>query len=1708
MIAGSAVNQDGASNGLTAPNGPAQQRVIIQAAANAGIGLDEVDVVEAHGTGTTLGDPIEAGALLATYGAGRDPEHPLWLGSVKSNIGHTQAAAGAAGLIKMITALNQGVLPPTLHVDQPSPHIDWSAGTVQLLTEALPWPATEHPRTAGVSSFGISGTNAHLIVQQAPSSPPADPAPTPKGPSPLRFWPLSARTPAALQAAGARLHQHLLDHPDVDLTDLAYSLATTRTHHAHRAAITVAAAAARDELLDCLHALALDQPHPGVRGHHYQAHQPNKTVFVFPGQGAQYPQMAAALYAGHRGFAEALDEVCAAFDPHLDVALAQVMFAAPDTAEAELLNQTAYAQPALFAVGVALSAVLTQAGIHPDYLVGHSVGELAAAHVAGMLSLADAAVLVSARGRLMQACAPGAMLAIAARPADLAAVLADDPQVELAAVNGPTALVVSGPADHVHRLDQQCAAAGYKTTPLRVSHAFHSASMDPALPEFHTIAAALTWAAPSTAIISTLTGQPATPDQLTSPDYWTRQLREPVRFHDTITTLLTQGPHTFIELSPHPVLAPALTDTVETTDASTVIPTLVRDQPDLDTLAGALAQLHTHGHSPSWTSLYPGAHTIALPTYPFQHRSYWLTPVAAGDVGAAGLDKPDHPLLGALTELADQDQIVLTGRLSTVTHPWLAGHRVDDTVVFPGTGYIELLLQAGEYAQCPVIDELVLHTPLTLEAHTPTDVQITVQAEDDTGRRPFTVHSRTGGTHGPAAWSLHASGALSTTTAVVAGPLSGPWNVDPIDTDSFYRDLADHGLHYHSPFQSVRGIGRHPSAPDTVSAEVVLPADTDISGYGIHPALLDAALHPLAAAFYDTDPSSDTPTPRLPFAFTGVTLHAIGATRLHVQLSATAADTFTLHATDPAGAPVVTIDTLTLRARPDHINSPAPAALRDSLFELHWPALAADTFALPASAPVWAVLTDAPDRLPASLQTSPTHHELANIDLAHTDVVIWPLPDPAEADPLQRVHTLTRATISGLQNWLTHPDTLHTPLVILTSHAVSTTVYDHPPDLAHAAVWALIHTTQNEHPDRITALDIDTTTATDHTLVNVLAALADPARRPTIEPQLALRHGNAHTPRLTPSLALTPPSTPSWQLHTTGKGINSLALIPTEPATVLAPGQIRVAIRAAGLTFRDAQAALGTTADTRIGREGAGVVLDTAPDVTTLTAGDAVMGLFPHNAFAPTALTDHRLVTKIPTGWSFAEAASVPVAFVTAYTALVDHAHLNAGQRVLIHAATGAIGQAAIQIAQHLGAEIFATAHPHKHHVLTDLGIPTHHLASSRTPDFADTFTHATNGHGIDVILNSLTEFSDASRQLLHPSGHFRRPHRHPTYDLTTTPPDHIQRTWHALTDLFTTATLHPLPTTSYGLTQAPHAFTDISQARHTGKIVLTPPTVLTPDGTVLITGGTGMLGQLFAEHLITHHGARHLLLASRSGPHAPGATELHHHLTNLGAHVTITACDTSNPTELTTLLANIPTQHPLTAIIHTAGALHDALTTDITPDQLHTVLTAKADTAWHLHQLTTTTNLDTFILFSSVAATLGAPGQGAYAAANAVLDALAQQRHRHHHPTTSLAWGYWQTPSGMTAHLTHLDHTRMTRNGLTPIPTDQGLTLFDTALTHHQPHLIPTPLNKRTLTPPRPPKPPCPQSFPPSPPPAAKPRHHHPNTLATQLAATPPNSN
>ncbi|MFI0797052.1 type I polyketide synthase, partial [Micromonospora rubida] len=701
VVRGSAVNQDGASSGLTAPNGPSQERVIRQALANARLSPADVDVVEAHGTGTTLGDPIEAQALLATYGQDRGEGGPLWLGSVKSNLGHTQAAAGAAGLIKMIEAIRHGTMPRTLHVDEPSPHIDWTAGQVSLLTEARPWPAADRPRRAAVSSFGISGTNAHVILEQAPvdDAPPADAAAPTGGPVALPPAPvlLSARTAEALAGQAARWADHLAADDAPRPVDVAVS-SISRAGLEHRAVVLAEGA---DDLLAGLRALADGEPNGTVTTG--AASPRGRVAFLFSGQGAQRAGMGRELSEAFPVFAAALDEVCAQFDPLLPGPLREVMFAEPGTPDAELLDQTLFTQAGLFAVEVALFRLVASFGITPDLVAGHSIGEIVAAHVAGVFSLADACALVAARGRLMQALpVGGGMLAIAADEASVTASLTElADRLDVAAVNGPTAVVVAGDVDALDELQQAWSERGVPTRRLRVSHAFHSVRMEPMLAEFATVAEGLTYHAPTIPVVSNLTGRVAEPGQLRDPRYWVRHVRGTVRFADAVAALHAEEVGTYLELGPSGVLTAMAQGCLADRPGDDPAPLLVaasrRDRPEPQAVLEALAQLHVHGLAVDWASLLAGGQRVDLPTYAFQHQRYWLEPAGRWmDVSGAGLGAAAHPLLGAAVSVAGEDMVVLTGRLSVSTHAWLADHVVGGVVVVPGTALVELAVRAGD----------------------------------------------------------------------------------------------------------------------------------------------------------------------------------------------------------------------------------------------------------------------------------------------------------------------------------------------------------------------------------------------------------------------------------------------------------------------------------------------------------------------------------------------------------------------------------------------------------------------------------------------------------------------------------------------------------------------------------------------------------------------------------------------------------------------------------------------------------------------------------------------------------------------------------------------------------------------------------------------------------------------------------------------------
>ncbi|MFF0478729.1 type I polyketide synthase [Streptomyces sp. NPDC004284] len=1652
VVAGSAVNSDGASNGLSAPSGTAQQRVIADALADAGLTPRQVDAVEAHGTGTALGDPIEANALLAAYGHDRD--RPLWLGSLKSNIGHAQAAAGVGGVIKTVQALRHATLPATLHADEPSPHVDWDSGAVALLDRSRPWPQTGAPRRAGVSSFGISGTNAHVILAEPPPAP--EPADEPARP-PVVPLVLSARTPDALREQARRL----ADAPH-DPIGAAPAL-TTRTPFEERAVVI---AADRREAGRALDALARGQEAPGlVTG---RAGEPGRTVLVFPGQGGQWPGMAAELAAESPVFAARLAACERALAPYVDWSLTDVLGSATP------LDRVDVVQPALWAVMVSLAGLWRSAGLVPDAVIGHSQGEIAAAVVAGALSLQDGARAIALRSATAVDLIGRGSMAVVPLPARhvrqrLGTLL------DVAAVNGPATTVVAGPPEAVAALVDGYRAEGVDARVVPAAFASHSPAVEPVRERILTELAPLTPRTGEIPMMSSVTADWQEGGALDA-SYWYRNLRHPVRFQDAAQALVASGHTTFVEVGPHPVLSGALGQILEEAKTDGIVTaSLRRDDGGLRRFLTSAAEAHVRGLPLAWERLTgpatgPAAAPAGLPTYPFRHRRHWLTPTTGpSDTADLGQAPAGHPLLGAAVDLGD-DETVFTGRLSARTHPWLADHTFAGTVVVPGTALLEMALHAGAEAGTARVEELTLSAPLELPADGAVDLRVRVTAQDADGLRACRISGRTAG----GTWTAHAHGTLGpdrattpagpdavTTPAPTDRPSDATWppaGAAPVPVTRVYEDLELRG-HGHGPvFQGLRAAWRHDAER---FAEAVLPEPEarNAASYRLHPALLDASLHALAA-----EELARRGRPVRPLRWRGVRLLGTGghtSLRTHAGPAADGGTTLTL--LDADGRPAALVDALELcpvEAAP--AVDPATAA-RDSCFVPDWEPLSAPPAAARAGhAPVpWDAFE--PDAPPAAARP------------AGPAVVACP-GGAAASDVPAAARDAVRRTRDLLARWLAGDRPAEDRLVLVTRGAVAARPGETVTDLAQAAVWGLVRTAQVEHPGRFVLVDL----GPDTTAVPAAATASD-------EHQLAVRDGTVLVPRLKaaaggPVLPL-PGDAPAWRLDIPRRGtLDALEIRPCpQAAAEPGPGRVRIAVRAAGLNFHDVLGALDMHPGDPgpLGLEGAGVVTATGPGVTGLAVGDRVMGLF-SGAFATVAHADHRTLVKIPDGWSFTQAAAVPVTHLTALHALTELGGTAAGDPVLIHAGAGGVGTAAIQLARHLGADVHATASPAKWPALRALGLTDDRIASSREPGFATRF--GAGGRRMALVLNSLTgELLDESLRLLRPGGLLvelgRTDPRDPAEvasthpgaryrpcDLLQLPPEHLGRLLNRVVELFAEGAFTRPAVTDLDVRRAPEAFGLLRQGTHVGKVVLTLPPVLDPDGTVLITGGTGAIGRALARHLVTGHGARRLLLASRRGGDAPGAAGLAADLTGLGAEVRFAALDVADRQAVAALIDTVPARHPLTAVVHVAGVADDAPVTTLTPGRIDRVMRAKADAAWHLHELTAGHPLTAFVLASSVMGTLGGAGQGGYTAANAFLDGLARHRRTRGLPALALAWGLWDDPDGMMGALTDADRARFARAGLVPMAPDHGLALLEAALLSPHAVLAPARFDREAL--------------------------------------------
>ncbi|WP_062212226.1 type I polyketide synthase [Streptomyces sp. NBRC 109706] len=1111
LVRGTAVNSDGASNGLTAPNGPSQERVIHAALADAGLTPDAVDAVEAHGTGTRLGDPIEAQALLAVYGQRRDPERPLWLGSIKSNIGHSQAAAGVAGVIKMVQAMRHGTLPRTLHLKEPTPHVDWSRGAVVPLAGARPWPEEDgRPRRAGVSSFGVSGTNAHVLLEQpAPEDrQPVDEAPPADDNRPVAL-PVSARTEPALRAQAARLAGYLTgEGADHRPLDIGWALSAGRAAFARRAVVV---GRDRATLTEALTALADDRPHPAaVRG--AVVDDPAGPVFVFPGQGSQWRGMAAELLDTAPVFAERIADCQRALDPYVDWSLADALRGGPDAPSQE---RTDVVQCSLFAVMVALDALWRAHGVRPAAVLGHSQGEIAAAHSAGALTLDEAAQLVATRSQAyLRLADTGAMASVLLPHGQLEPLLAPwDGRLSVAAVNSPRATVVSGDPAAVEGLMAQLGERDVKVRRVPANAAGHSPHVEVLRHQIVTAFAGIAPRAGEIPFASSVAGQ-VTDTSTLDAGYWFANLRQTVRFDLSAGALMDAGHRVFIEISPHPVVNLFLQETAaDRGHQPVVLGSLRRDEGGLDRFLTSVAEAHVHGVGVDLTRAAPGGRRVDVPTYAWQRTRYWLAPGhGTGDLSAAGAEAAEHPLLGARVSLPDGG-LVLTGRLSVQSEPWLADHAAAGTVLLPGAGLLELALRAGAATGAERVEELTLHTPLVLPERGGVALRVVAEAADAAGRRHLAIHTRRTDDE---PWLRHADGLLTRQGDGQLPDDDDPFAVWPppgaesVALDGAYERLAEAGYDYGPAFRGLRAVWRRGAE---TFAEVRLDDKprADAERYGLHPAALDAALHAAAAGRADTQV-------RLPFAWAGVTLHAVGAGTLRVRLTALGDDTMAVRVADGTGAPVLSADALAVR--PIDVAAVQRAASRtdlaaDRLYETVWTPLP------PAAVPDvptgrWAAVGDI--ALAEGLQSVgvpvDSYRDLAELSAAVAAgtrapelVVAAPEAGPEEGRELAaRTHALTRHALALTARLLTDAGLATTRLALLTRGAPGPG--SDPIDPAAGALWGLLRSAQSENPGRLLLLDVappDVPTPWRE----VAAALAT-----TDEPQLALRAGTSHAPRL------------------------------------------------------------------------------------------------------------------------------------------------------------------------------------------------------------------------------------------------------------------------------------------------------------------------------------------------------------------------------------------------------------------------------------------------------------------------------------------------------------------------------------------------------------------------------------------------------------------
>lgn len=1701
VIRGSAVNQDGRSSGLTVPNGPSQQAVIKQALDNSGIKPSQVSYIEAHGTGTSLGDPIEVGALGAVFREGR--EHTLLLGSAKTNIGHLESGAGAAGLIKTILALQHGEIPPNLHFKTPSPHIAWDSLPIKVVTELTPWP-TER-RIAGVSSFGYSGTNAHFVLEAAPDLQQTAESTMER---PRHLLTLTARTKEALLAQALNYGHFLQSENSTPLADICWTANTRRTAFSHRLAV---AADTQELLSEQLSAFVKGSISTVVSNSGTDSHL-EKVAFLFTGQGSQYTGMGRELYDSQPTFRKALDRCDALLKPHLEHRLLDVLY--PDrlssSAPPELINETAYTQPALFALEYALASLWQSWGVQPDVMIGHSVGEYSAACIAGIFSLEDGLRLIAARGRLMQALPHnGGMMAIRADEARVAELIKSYSEtVSLATINGPQSVVIAGEAHALQAIAEQFSVQGVETRPLTVSHAFHSPLMDPMLAEFEAIAATVSYHPPQIGIVSNVTGQLVTQDMCHA-SYWVLHIRDTVRFNAGMATLEAMDCTIFLEIGPQPTLLGMGRQCV-TTDSAVWLPSLRSNRPDWQQMLDSLGELSVRSIAIDWQGFDADyvRHTANLPTYPFQRQRHWL-PIPATKKASAGQLRP---LVDKLVQSSLIKETLLETEFSTTALPFLVDHRVFDEVVVPGASHIAMLLSGAELMGLPAcqLEDVVFPAPLILPETQARTVQVVLSPKgnvQDSQDRAYTFQliSTADGdsiTHATGYLKGIARPEITTVDLIKLQACC----LNSIDPNGLYQTAAEQYIVFGPSFRWLSGLWR---GAGEALAQLTMPETLgSLEGYCLHPGLLDACFQ-AAGVTLDENASSET---LLPFMLQNLQIYEIPKGKTWwchvVQVGNYSWD---INLTDASGQVLVAIKGFEMR------KAPRDTLLRrqqaDWLYELAWQPKPLTEQSVTDAAGRWLIFTDTDglgDRLAEQLRDNWQSCVLVNAGETYTTSAVSDalagnhktVINPNVALDFQRL--LNDAFISTgtacrgiIYLWSTEAQrqasditniaqrlsvgVLHlvqairslnveTKLWLVTrgGQAVGGESSLQP---AQAAVWGLGRSLAIEQAElSCVCLDLPPEQTLASTLTSIAALMAELSADDG-EDQIAWRAGTRYVARLhkhqaSAQQSLEQPDTPfRVQLAAYGSP-DELHLVPItrrEPA----PHEVEIAVKASALNFRDVLNSLGMlkdyyaevlgierAEDVPLGFECAGSIVAIGTQVTGFKVGDEVVAAT-EGSFASFVTVDAALIAHKPSTISLEAAAGVPTAFLTAYYGLHELAQLKPGERVLIHAASGGVGQAAVQLAKSLGAIVFATASPSKWAALKAQGIP--YVMNSRSLDFAEEIRQLTQGEGVHVVLNSLNgDFITKSFEVLAHNGRFveigkigvwaaekvadlRPDAQYYPFDLgevTTADPSLMTTMLAEVMHGFETGTLVPLPQTVFPVTEVADAYRYMQQTKHIGKVVLSFETAsaiaIHKEASYIITGGLGGLGLKVAQYL-AGQGACHLVLASRTGATSPSAQSVLQELAELGVSVSVVKADVAQADDVSHLLATAQAQAPLRGIIHAAGLIDDAALLQQTPERFASVMAPKVQGTWLLHTQTQHLPLDFFICFSSIASLMGSPGQTNYAAANAVVDLLMHQRRALGLPAMSINWGPW-AETGMAAHLSFEDE------GLNKIAPDAGI--------------------------------------------------------------------